>query len=194
MDKSRRTTANDATGARRHRHAAGADHHRLQISVHGLDERVEYETLAGPNGTNAKDLTNKRDTKGTGANGDDIDADDVVVLGTGTVRQGTGRVLRRWRDHIKGDFVVLPCDLSPPPALSLSSLLDQHRNQMGSLVTSLWYEKGELELKDGDGPESVLVAWNKADGSDGTRGELLGVTPLEELEDELELRMSLLDR
>lgn len=92
--------------------------------------------------------------------------------------------------------MVLPCDLSPPPALSLSSLLDQHRNQMGSLVTSLWYEKGELELKDGDGPESVLVAWNKSEeeGDDKTKGELLGVTPLEELEDELELRMSLLDR
>lgn len=86
------------------------------------------------------------------------------------------------------DFVVLPCDLSPPPALPLSSVLDRHRNQAGSLVTSLWYEKGDLEINDNDGAETLLVGYSK------DAGELLMITPLEELEDDLDVRMSLLEQ
>jgi hypothetical protein len=54
------------------------------------------------------------------------------------------------------------------------------------LVTSLWYEKGELELKDPDGQEAVLVAYDKESE------QLLMVKPLEAMEDDLSLRMSLL--
>lgn len=86
----------------------------------------------------------------------------------------------------QSDFVILPCDLTPPSTIALSSLLNRHRSQSGSLLTSLWYEKGESELKDPDGPESVLVAYDKA------TTELLMIQPLEELEDELSIRMTLL--
>lgn len=80
----------------------------------------------------------------------------------------------------------MPCDLTVPSNLALSSLTNRHRNQPGSLVTSLWYEKSELELKDPDGQEAVLVAYDK-------EGEqLLMVQPLEAMEDDLSLRMSLL--
>lgn len=64
---------------------------------------------------------------------------------------GTARTLRRWRDWIRSDFIVLPCDITPPPSLPLTKLMNRHRNQTGSLVTSLWYEKSEVELKDPDG-------------------------------------------
>jgi hypothetical protein len=50
----------------------------------------------------------------------------------------------------------------------------------------MWYEKAELELKDPDGPEAVLVAYDRQ------QEELLMVQPLEALEDDLALRMSLL--
>ena len=87
---------------------------------------------------------------------------------------------------LQSDFIVLPCDLTLPPSLLLSSLTSRHRNQPGSLVTSLWYEKSELELKDPDGQEAVLVAYDK------DNEELLMVQPLEAMEDDLSLRMSLL--
>ena len=50
----------------------------------------------------------------------------------------------------------------------------------------MWYEKAELEFKDPDGPEAVLVAYDRH------QEELLMVQPLEALEDDLALRMSLL--
>lgn len=121
------------------------DHSRLEISLHGLDERQESEGMDGPDmgarlGINGK--SGKRQVE-----------DDKAQLGMAGIekRPGTARILRRWRDFIHSDFVVLPCDISPPPDLRLEQLLDIHRSTVGSLVTSLWYEKGELELKDQDG-------------------------------------------
>jgi translation initiation factor eIF-2B subunit gamma len=133
------------------------------------------------------------------------DSEDADFLAVAPDTVGTARILRRWRDWIRADFVVLPCDISPPPSLPLVKLLNRHRNQTGSLVTSLWYEKSEVELRDADGesyccarggvltvllsaPESVLVGYDKKSQ------ELLMVQPLEELEDDLELRVSLLNR
>jgi translation initiation factor eIF-2B subunit gamma len=87
---------------------------------------------------------------------------------------------------VQADFIVLPCDITLPSTITLSALINRHRNQLGSLVTSLWYEKAELELKDPDGPQAVLVAYDKH------QEELLMVQPLEALEDDLALRMSLL--
>ena len=88
--------------------------------------------------------------------------------------------------HAQTDFIVLPCYITLPSTITLSALINRHRNQLGSLATSMWYEKAELELRDPDGPEAVLVAYDRH------QEELLMVQPLEALEDDLALRMSLL--
>jgi hypothetical protein len=76
--------------------------------------------------------------------------------------------------------------LSPPESLHLDDILNTHRGQAGSLVTSMWYQKDELELKDPDAQESVLVGYDEANA------EILMVQPLEALDDDLPLRMNLL--
>jgi hypothetical protein len=50
----------------------------------------------------------------------------------------------------------------------------------------MWYQKDELELKDPDAQESVLVGYDEANA------EILMVQPLEALDDDLPLRMNLL--
>lgn len=87
---------------------------------------------------------------------------------------------------MQADFVVLPCDITPPSEVPLSDLLDKHRNQAESLLTSLWYEKGDLEIKDPENQEAALV------GYDELENRLLMIQPLEAMEDDLSLRMSLL--
>ncbi|KAJ9114244.1 hypothetical protein QFC22_005696 [Naganishia vaughanmartiniae] len=206
--------------ARDGRRRNAGDSSRLRIEVHGLDERETMETLNPP-----KSSDDKADNDGpavgskvgngvTAANVDDSsdeeDEDEAyIAVGGAAETAGTARILRRWRDWIRSDFVVLPCDITPPPSLPLTKLLNRHRNQSGSLVTSLWYEKTEVELKDPDGkhgervlaayvthmwwysnsaPESILVGYDKKSQ------ELLMIQPLEELEDDVELRMSLLHR
>jgi translation initiation factor eIF-2B subunit gamma len=86
----------------------------------------------------------------------DSEDSDFIAVGASPETVGTARILRRWRDWIRSDFVVLPCDITPPPSLPLTKLLNRHRNQTGSLVTSLWYEKSEVELKDADGELRVV--------------------------------------
>ncbi|WWC87061.1 uncharacterized protein L201_001946 [Kwoniella dendrophila CBS 6074] len=98
-------------------------------------------------------------------------------------REGTARLLRRFKNWIRTDFVLLPCDLSPPTSLPLTSILDRHRSSPDAVLTSVFYEPTE-SVKDGE--EKVLVALDK--DSD----ELLLVQPLEGMEDDLELRMALI--
>ncbi|KAI5451693.1 Translation initiation factor eIF-2B subunit gamma [Naganishia albida] len=163
------------------------DSSRLRIEVHGLDERETMETLIPSDpAVAASNGGPTRDDSCTSSSSESEDSDAFLPLSPESV--GTARILRRWRDWIRSDFVVLPCDISPPPSLPLVKLLNRHRNQTGSLVTSLWYEKSEVELRDSDAPESVLVGYDKKSQ------ELLMVQPLEELEDDLELRISLLNR
>lgn len=197
------------------RHAAKHDS-SFSVEVHGLSERGEEAEngmvsekiagagAAGRSGDNRRvDLGRKPAGETNDSDSDDAGGVELIGLG-GTGTPGTARILRRWRDWVRvsyavrncpisrlkdllqSDFIVLPCDLTLPPYLSLSSITSRHRNQPGSLVTSLWYEKSELELKDPDGQEAVLVAYDKENE------ELLMVQPLEAMEDDLSLRMSLL--
>ncbi|WWC59419.1 uncharacterized protein I303_101975 [Kwoniella dejecticola CBS 10117] len=99
-------------------------------------------------------------------------------------RDGTARLLRRFKNWIRTDFVLLPCDLSPPSSLPLTSILDKHRSSPDAVLTSVFYEPPE-SVKDGE--EKVLVAVDKK--SD----ELLLIQPLESLGDDLELRMALIN-
>ncbi|KAJ9092432.1 hypothetical protein QFC21_006814 [Naganishia friedmannii] len=175
------------------------DTSRLRIEVHGLDEREAMETLNPPKPSDEKADNDGPAVGFKSANGissanvddssDEEDEDEAyIAVGGAADTAGTARILRRWRDWIRSDFVVLPCDITPPASLPLTKLLNRHRNQSGSLVTSLWYEKTEVELKDPDAPESILVGYDKKSQ------ELLMIQPLEELEDDVELRMSLLHR
>ena len=99
------------------------------------------------------------------------------------VREGTARLLRRFRSSIKvsgdskmpslfksnskSDFVLLPCDVSPPPGLKLASILDKHRAAPDSVLTSLFYEPVEA-VKEGE------LAPHHQNMTDHRRGELLG--------------------
>ncbi|WVW78639.1 hypothetical protein I302_100599 [Kwoniella bestiolae CBS 10118] len=119
----------------------------------------------------------KRTTEGE----KDDEGDDESDVGGG--REGTARLLRRFKNWIRSDFVLLPCDLSPPTSLSLTSILDKHRSSPDAVLTSVFYEPTE-SVKDGE--EKVLVALDKE------TSELLLIQPLEGMEDDLELRMALI--
>lgn len=92
------------------------------------------------------------------------------------------------------DFILLPCDFLPPPSLSLTTLLDAHRSRPSPTLTSLFYERAELGK---DGPERVLVGYEgvpgprrAAKGPEG--GRLLFVKELEDTEDDIVVRLSML--
>ncbi|WVF69850.1 hypothetical protein IAT40_004631 [Kwoniella sp. CBS 6097] len=99
-------------------------------------------------------------------------------------REGTARLLRRFKNWIRSDFVLLPCDLSPPVSLPLTSILDRHRSSPDAVLTSVFYEPTE-SVKDGE--EKILVAMDKE------TDELLLIQPLEGMEDDLELRSALIN-
>jgi translation initiation factor eIF-2B subunit gamma len=106
---------------------------------------------------------------------DDVDFDD---------KSGTARLLKRFRNDIKTDFVLLPCDISFPSSLTLASILDRHRATPDAVLTSVWHEAPEAVR---ESEERMIVAMDK-----GT-GELLQVTPLDDLENnDLEMRMALI--
>ena len=44
--------------------------------------------------------------------------------------------------------MLLPCDLAPPPGLTLASLLDKHRASPEAVLTALLYEPVEA-VKEG---------------------------------------------
>ncbi|WRT64931.1 uncharacterized protein IL334_001871 [Kwoniella shivajii] len=100
-------------------------------------------------------------------------------------REGTARLLRRFKNWIRTDFVLLPCDLSAPSTLSLSSILDKHRSSPDAVLTSVFYEPTE-SVKEGE--EKVIVALDKE------TDELLLIQPMDTLEtSDLELRSALLN-
>ncbi|WVR04509.1 hypothetical protein IAU60_001513 [Kwoniella sp. DSM 27419] len=114
---------------------------------------------------------------------DDEDQSDAAAARGVVQREGTARLLRRFKNWIKTDFVLLPCDLSPPTSLSLTSILDRHRSSPDAVLTSVFYEPTE-SVKDGE--EKILVAVDKE------TDELLLIQPLEGMEDDLELRSALI--
>ncbi|CAK9780888.1 translation initiation factor [Cutaneotrichosporon oleaginosum] len=99
-------------------------------------------------------------------------------------KSGTARLLKRFRNDIKSDFILLPCDISFPSSLTLASILDRHRATPDAVLTSVWYEAPEAVR---ESEERMLVA------TDTTTSELLQVTPLDDLENaDLDLRMALI--
>lgn len=74
--------------------------------------------------------------------------------------------------------------MSFPSTLTLSSILDKHRATPDAVLTSVFYEAPEL-VKESE--EKLLV------GTDRETDELLLVQGLETLEEDLELRMGLLE-
>jgi hypothetical protein len=153
--------------SREGRRRNAGDSSRLRIEVHGLDEREAMETLNPPkpsdeNPDNDGPAASSKSANGVSSANVDVSSDEededeaYIAVGGAAETAGTARILRRWRDWIRSDFVVLPCDITPPPSLPLTKLLNRHRNQSGSLVTSLWYEKTEVELKDPDGEHCAM--------------------------------------
>lgn len=114
---------------------------------------------------------------------------------------------------LQTDFILLPCDFVPPSSLALADLLDAHRSRPNATVTSLFYERAELGK---DGPERILVGYEpgpptttsalpatltaSASTSEGARprrkgdrgGTLLFVRELEDTEDDVVVRLSML--
>jgi hypothetical protein len=43
----------------------------------------------------------------------------------------------------QSDFILLPCDISPPSTLPLASILDKHRSSPTAVLTALFYEAAE---------------------------------------------------
>lgn len=114
------------------------------------------------------------------------------------VTVGTCTILRHFSPRIQQDFVVLPCDFVPPPALLLSQLLNKFRTDAtndGSLATACFFdcptfEKGTSVEEWGPLPSSVPIAWDRKTSS------LLYVETPDDIDrnpDELELRTSLLN-
>ncbi|WWC67781.1 uncharacterized protein I206_101693 [Kwoniella pini CBS 10737] len=124
------------------------------------------------------------DIKRTSEGEKDDDEESSEINNKAGGRDGTARILRRFKNWIRTDFVLLPCDLSPPTSLSLTSILDKHRSSPDSVLTSVFYEPTE-SVKDSE--EKVLVALDK------TTDELLLIQPLDNLQnDDLDLRMALI--
>ncbi|ORX34516.1 nucleotide-diphospho-sugar transferase [Kockovaella imperatae] len=105
--------------------------------------------------------------------------------GEGNEGSGTAGVLKRFRHLIKSDFVLLPCDIYPPRNLSLSSILDRHLASASSVLTAVLYEPAPA-VKDSE--EKILVAMDQA------KGHLFMIQSLEALEEDVNLRMSLIER
>lgn len=56
---------------------------------------------------------------------------------------GTCTILRHYTSRIQQDFIVLPCDLIPPPSLALSHLLNKFRAEStsdGAIMTACFFE------------------------------------------------------
>ncbi|ODN81587.1 hypothetical protein L202_02000 [Cryptococcus amylolentus CBS 6039] len=99
-------------------------------------------------------------------------------------KDGTARILKRFRNLIKSDFVLLPCDISPPPYLPLKKVLDKHRSTPKAILTSVFYEPIE-SVKENE--EKSLV------GLDKTTDELLLIQPMQALDEDFRVRTALLN-
>ncbi|WVO12508.1 hypothetical protein L204_100108 [Cryptococcus depauperatus] len=99
-------------------------------------------------------------------------------------KDGTARILRRFRNFIKSDFLLLPCDIAPPSYLPLKAVLDRHRSTPNAIMTSVFYEPID-SVKEVE--EHILV------GLDKNTSELLLITPLDSMDEEdFQIRTSLL--
>ncbi|CED85578.1 Translation initiation factor 2B, gamma subunit (eIF-2Bgamma/GCD1) [Phaffia rhodozyma] len=119
----------------------------------------------------------------TGVDGGSSDESDGGEIDDEILKSKTADLLRAYSNYLSTDFILLPCDFIPPPNLPLSALLDAHRTRPNATMTSLFYERAEVGK---DGPERILVGWDRQTKS------LLHVQEIEDVDDEIELRMSLL--
>lgn len=112
---------------------------------------------------------------------------------------GTCTVLKHFAQRIQQDFVILPCDLIPDPALSLTRLLNKFRTETtydGSIATAYFYEprrpeKGTIPDEWGVDSTAVPILWEEKSGT------LLYVDTPDELDkngEELEISMGLMCR
>ncbi|KAH0827789.1 UDP-3-O-glucosamine N-acyltransferase [Lanmaoa asiatica] len=112
---------------------------------------------------------------------------------------GTCSILRHFSSRIQEDFVLLPCDFIPPPALPLSKLLNRFRSEAtsdGAIATSCWFESPKSEKSAapdewGSYSQSYPIVW------DDSTETLLYIDTLDNIDknaEELELRMNLLSR
>jgi translation initiation factor eIF-2B subunit gamma len=112
---------------------------------------------------------------------------------------GTCSILRHFSSRIQEDFVLLPCDFIPPPALPLSKLLNKFRSEAtsdGSIATACWFESPKSDKSAapdewGSHSQSYPIVW------DDSTGTLLYIDTLDSTDknaEEFELRMNLLSR
>lgn len=122
--------------------------------------------------------------------------DDEAQTNTGTVG-----ILKHFAHRIQKDFVLLPCDLIPPPSVPLRVLLNKFRIDTvtdGTLAVSFWFRQPPPDPKsvsaaqwDPSSYSSTTIIWDEPSTS------LLHVETLsnqERYSDEMELRMGLLNR
>ncbi|KAK4689820.1 translation initiation factor eIF-2B subunit gamma, partial [Tremellales sp. Uapishka_1] len=114
---------------------------------------------------------------------DEDEKESDIDVSKGGQKEGTARILRRFRAMIKSDFILLPCDLLPPTSLPLSSILDKHRATPTAVLTSVFYEPVP-SIKEAE--QKVLIAIDKE------TQELLMIENLMALEEDLSLRTTLL--
>ncbi|KAL7411937.1 nucleotide-diphospho-sugar transferase [Mrakia frigida] len=112
-----------------------------------------------------------------GSEGESDDDDDEVLKGK------TADLLREYKDSLSTDFIVLPCDFIPPPNLLLSTVLDSHRTRQNATLTTLFYERADVGK---EGPDRILV------GLDKHTNTLLHVQDIEDMDDDIPIRMSMM--
>ena len=112
---------------------------------------------------------------------------------------GTCTLLRHFSSRIQSDFIVLPCDFVPPPALSLTQLLNKFRTETtydGSIATACFFEasradKSTVTEEWGILPTNVPIVFDERSGT------LLHIDTSDAADknnEEFELRMSLLSK
>ncbi|TIB66366.1 hypothetical protein E3P78_00120 [Wallemia ichthyophaga] len=70
--------------------------------------------------------------------------------------------LRHFAHLINSDFIILPCDIIPPPSLPLSSLLQQHKtSHYNTLITCLLYYN-HLDYGTREGPAPFTCIHDKS--------------------------------
>ncbi|KAI0705024.1 UDP-3-O-glucosamine N-acyltransferase [Cerioporus squamosus] len=110
---------------------------------------------------------------------------------------GTCTLLRHFSSRIQSDFIILPCDFVPPPALTLIQVLNKFRTEStydGSIATACFYEVGRPD-KGTVTEEWGMLPSNSPIVFDERSGTLLYVDTPDDVDknsEEFEFRMSLL--
>ena len=111
---------------------------------------------------------------------------------------GTAGILKHFAHRIPKDFVLLPCDLIPPPNIPLRTLLNRYRTSTvadGSLAVSFWFRQPP--------PDPKAERWDQSTSTTTTivcdegSSTLLHVDTSNDRDrnpDEMDLRMGLLSR